>query len=803
MIWDSDHGSLMFGLPNNIPLEIGLQTNVHVKNTTGSSIPKGRAVYISSADTGMPLVDAARADNDDQIYRLVGITNEAIANNSTGYVTYDGIVSNIDTSAFAVGDELYVSAATAGVLVNVAPETPNNVRVVGYVLSSNATTGRIFVRIGQSSSYDRTLTLTANTPALNFTGAPSVTSTNQGLLNVGALSWSDTNIAAGFAADVNSYAQVVVQNKNAGTTASADFIVSNDTGSASANYGDFGINSSVFTGGGPWNDPAGTYLYANGGTLTLGTQDTSSLKLVVNNVIQSTISTSSATFTGTVVAPAATASLAPLRIPHGTAPSSPTNGDVWTTTAGMYVRVNGSTVGPLGAGGGSTDTISSATGAAATATLFSDVTTGSISVGAGLTTGTLNLAAAGTGATNVNIGHTNAVIGITGNTTLTGTLTTTSTMIGPTPTTSIASLRLPHGTAPSAPTNGDVWTTTSGIYVRVNGSTVGPLGPTGGVSAPLSLSQGSSTPTLTVTQTGPGDALVVEDVASDSTPFRVTSDGRVSINGANLGADDYLTVTGSMAVGGGDLQVIRETGQPRLTVYAAAGAGYYPATVRFARESLSYGATPDNSKIGIFDFTGKTSSGSYIVLGQISVDGGVNGVNGPPTTMSFLVNNAGSLSERLNISNTLFTVTGEASFSGVVSVGTPTANGHAATKLYVDTQAQQVLPFSRSGTLSVATGSADFMFPFAATILGISATVTTAPTGASVILDVDKNGTTIFTNQANRPTIAASATATASEVTNMDITSYAAGDKIRVNVDQVGSTIAGSNLTVMIRYRRT
>lgn len=37
-----------------------------------------------------------------------------------------------------------------------------------------------------------------------------------------------------------------------------------------------------------------------------------------------------------------------------------------------------------------------------------------------------------------------------------------------------ASLNLPHGTAPSSPSNGDVWTTTGGLYSRINGSTVGP-----------------------------------------------------------------------------------------------------------------------------------------------------------------------------------------------------------------------------------------------------------------------------------------------------------------------------------------
>jgi hypothetical protein len=34
-------------------------------------------------------------------------------------------------------------------------------------------------------------------------------------------------------------------------------------------------------------------------------------------------------------------------VPHGTAPTSPVDGDVWTTTAGLYVRINGVTVGPL------------------------------------------------------------------------------------------------------------------------------------------------------------------------------------------------------------------------------------------------------------------------------------------------------------------------------------------------------------------------------------------------------------------------------------------------------------------------
>jgi hypothetical protein len=44
---------------------------------------------------------------------------------------------------------------------------------------------------------------------------------------------------------------------------------------------------------------------------------------------------------------AGTTARSSLRIPHGAAPTSPVNGDMWTTTAGVYFRINGATVGPL------------------------------------------------------------------------------------------------------------------------------------------------------------------------------------------------------------------------------------------------------------------------------------------------------------------------------------------------------------------------------------------------------------------------------------------------------------------------
>jgi hypothetical protein len=59
------------------------------------------------------------------------------------------------------------------------------------------------------------------------------------------------------------------------------------------------------------------------------------------------------TMTGSLILPVATAAISSLRIPHTvTIPTTPTDGDLWSTTAGLFMRVNGATVGPLGGSGG-------------------------------------------------------------------------------------------------------------------------------------------------------------------------------------------------------------------------------------------------------------------------------------------------------------------------------------------------------------------------------------------------------------------------------------------------------------------
>lgn len=53
------------------------------------------------------------------------------------------------------------------------------------------------------------------------------------------------------------------------------------------------------------------------------------------------------TMTGRFITSASSATRAGFNLPAGTAPTSPVDGDVWTTTAGLFARINGATVGPF------------------------------------------------------------------------------------------------------------------------------------------------------------------------------------------------------------------------------------------------------------------------------------------------------------------------------------------------------------------------------------------------------------------------------------------------------------------------
>jgi hypothetical protein len=140
-----------------------------------------------------------------------------------------------------------------------------------------------FTGIVTASQLDLSANASTDDSVLYLSGAPLGTSTKNGLLGIGQLSFSDTDIIANFVHNVNGYAQVVVQNKNSGASSSADIIVNNDRSAGTTYYGDFGINGTTFSAGGVFGDPDGTYLYSAGGTLSLGSLNDYAVKIATNN----------------------------------------------------------------------------------------------------------------------------------------------------------------------------------------------------------------------------------------------------------------------------------------------------------------------------------------------------------------------------------------------------------------------------------------------------------------------------------------------------------------------------------------
>lgn len=109
------------------------------------------------------------------------------------------------------------------------------------------------------------------------------TTTPQAPLNIGTPAITDTGVAVQATGNLNSYYQFIIQNTNAGAASSADIIVNNNLGTATTYYGDFGINSSAFSGTGSLNLANATYVYAASGDLALGTSTSNAIHFVINS----------------------------------------------------------------------------------------------------------------------------------------------------------------------------------------------------------------------------------------------------------------------------------------------------------------------------------------------------------------------------------------------------------------------------------------------------------------------------------------------------------------------------------------
>lgn len=194
----------------------------------------------------------------------------------------------------------------------------------GLIGGLNLTSSDASVNITPSGT---SINLQAASGGLSAIGAYSVLANNTGVsaiptgqqtLNLGLLGYTDTGIIESLASTTAGYSQSIIQNKSNAANASANFIVSNDAGTATTNFGEMGINSSTFTGTGSFNIPGAVYI-DSANDMVIGTLNNNTLHFVANSGATDAASVSGAgvftinsltatnTITGSVSGNAATA----------------------------------------------------------------------------------------------------------------------------------------------------------------------------------------------------------------------------------------------------------------------------------------------------------------------------------------------------------------------------------------------------------------------------------------------------------------------------------------------------------------
>jgi hypothetical protein len=248
-------------------------------------------------------------------------------------------------------------------------------------------------------------------------------------------------------------------------------------------------------------------------------------------------------------------------------------------------------------------------------------------------------------------------------------------------------------------TSFDIQTPSGNANISVGGtSNVAVFRSTGvNVAGTMNLSVSSSTPALQITQTGTGNAILIEDSANpDSTPFVIDANGRVIIG--------YTTSVGSINGAPALVQITSEGGSPGALGITSFGNGTAGGQIAFAKARGNalgnFGAVVNNDSLGQILFYGSSGNPDAVqppsVAGSIEmlVDG-APGFYSTPGRIIFKTTPVGSIvsTERLRIDNV-----GNISAPGNLVAATLAANTSISTATLAATGN------ITAGNISVSTG---------------------------------------------------------------------------------------------------
>jgi len=212
-----------------------------------------------------------------------------LAGDTIAPALFPAAVSALASLALVQGDILYhngtaltrLAAGTAGQVLTTGGPAGNPSWAAAGGAGVTSLTGTLNQITVSSSTGAITLTLPQDIAATSSPTFVDVTTT--GIHKKGTLTYVPTNPLTTLQSSVNSHNQVVVQNSNAGTSASSNFVVNNDVSTDTTNYGEFGINSSAFSATGRLNAASIVYVAAQNYPLVLGTWTAQPIDFVVGN----------------------------------------------------------------------------------------------------------------------------------------------------------------------------------------------------------------------------------------------------------------------------------------------------------------------------------------------------------------------------------------------------------------------------------------------------------------------------------------------------------------------------------------
>ena len=124
----------------------------------------------------------------------------------------------------------------------------------------------------------------------------------------------------------------------------------------------------------------------------------------------------------------------------------------------------------------------------------------------------------------------------------------------------------------------------------------------------------------------------------------------------------------------------------------------------------------------------------------------------------------------------------------------PAVDGSQITNIV---EAIVVAASDETSSLTTGTAKTTFRMPYAFTVTGVRASVTTAPTGSTLTVDINENGSSILSTKITIDATEKTSTTAATAPVISD-TALADDAEITIDIDQVGSTVAGKGLKVTL-----